>query len=121
MHVDRGELAPGDAKFRMMKLPDEATLRDLIDQYLLEQGLPVAEEGVVWTLSGGGIAFSGTTENPHLAGPGSTEFARFVYGPHPEHERTIVEVRDGVLATRILDLPVVNDHRVAGFWWSPPA
>jgi hypothetical protein len=120
VHIDRRRVAVDTRPtFRMVRLADETTLRELIDAQLTEPGLPVAEEGVVWTLSGGGIRFAGTDDAPALAGPGAVELARFSYGAHPEHERAVFEVRAGSLEARLVDLPVLNDHRVAAFWWEP--
>jgi hypothetical protein len=120
VHIDRRRVAVDTrAPFRMVKLPDETTLRELIDAQLADPGLPVAEEGVTWTLTGGGIPFTGTDTAPALGGPGEHELARFVYGAHPEHERSVVELRAGALDTALVDLPILNAHRVAGLWWEP--
>jgi hypothetical protein len=122
VHIDRRRVAVDSRPtFRMVKLSDETTLRELIDAQLADPGLPVAEEGVVWTLTGGGIPFTGNDTAPALGGPGELELARFVYGAHPEHERSVFEVRPGSLDSALVDLPVLNAHRVAALWWEPDA
>jgi len=120
VHIDRRRVAV-DARptFRMVKLADETTLREVIEAQLTDPGLPVAEEGVTWTLTGGGIPFTGSDSAPALGGPGQHELARFVYGAHPEHERSVVELRAGSLDAALVDLPVLNAHRVAALWWEP--